>query len=122
MVTIALIAAGGFVGGVIRHLIVTYTNSKAGVALANMAATFILALLVRAPGLPATVDSDTPLNLLEPFVAFGLAAALSTWSSFAAETGKLIKAKKYRNAVMYVLVVSAGCLWMARLAGLVYAG
>ena len=78
MTTILQIAFGGFLGGSLRYLLCRLPH---GLLLANTIACFLLGL-----------------SQHSPFLAVGIAGALSTWSSLAAHLGPLLRTSRAQFA------------------------
>lgn len=85
-------AIGGALGAGLRYII-SFANLKKfplGTFLANIAATILLCLSLK--------FSNATLGL---FLTAGLAASLSTFSTFAAEIDEMLKLKKHLRALIY---------------------
>jgi CrcB protein len=76
---VALVAAGGFVGAVLRYLLAVGLRGPVGTFAANVLGSFAL-------GLAVTVVADRRVRL---FLATGLLSSFTTYSTFAVETTQL---------------------------------
>ena len=93
MMTGAAVAAGGFLGGVLRFAATAWLTSRRGVLVANVVASALLGAVVAGVRDP----------LLVALVGTGLAGALSTWSTLAKEVGLLVVAGRRGWAVGYLV-------------------
>ncbi|MBC3186939.1 CrcB family protein [Corynebacterium sp. zg-331] len=101
----AAVAAGAFCGGVGRFALSRSPGGWLGTWCANALACAILALSLRAEGLAAAAWGT------------GLAGALSTWSTLAAEIGGAVRGGHTRRAALYLgATLCAGCALIALLA------
>lgn len=100
--TVAAVAGGGLLGGLVRHLVGLAMPASAGafpwgIFLVNTAGAFILALL-----LILVLEVLPPTTYLRPVVGTGFCGALTTFSSVAAGVDQLIVDGHVGTAVGYV--------------------
>ncbi|MBV7294853.1 CrcB family protein [Corynebacterium sp. TAE3-ERU12] len=98
--TLIAIAIGGALGAVIRQLLAR--RGKVGIFIANTAASVVLGALIG-------FDSFSPVVMAG--LGAGVAGALSTWSTLAAQIGEDIRLGHYRAGLTYLLfTVAAGLI------------
>lgn len=96
--TFAAVAAGAFLGGAGRYALGRYPGGWRGTWCANALACAILALSLHAGG-PIAAACGT-----------GLAGALSTWSTLAAELGRALRTGRAPQAGAYLgATLLTGC-------------
>ncbi|WPF65736.1 MULTISPECIES: CrcB family protein [unclassified Corynebacterium] len=102
------VSVGGFFGGAGRYLLGRYPGGWRGTWCANVLACIILALSLHHGGLMAAAWGT------------GVAGALSTWSTLAAEVGRALvggDSPRRRQAALYLgATLCAGCGVIALLA------
>ena len=103
----ALVAAGGFVGAVLRYLLAVGLGGPVGTFAANVLGSFAL-------GLAVTVVADRRVRL---FLATGLLSSFTTYSTFNLELVRYAQEGLVLRALLYGLMTVATC-FLAGLAGL----
>ncbi|SDL91042.1 CrcB protein [Corynebacterium mycetoides] len=98
IVSVLLVAVGGFIGGVSRWALSHLPGATTGTWAANVVGSAVLGFAVAAPGW-------WPLLL-----GTGVAGALSTLSTLARELGELIRAGQRATAARYALTTAVACL------------
>lgn len=91
----ACVAVGACAGGMGRFALATHPGGRLGTWLANSAACVVLGV-----ALGSKLSGIAPAAYL--LVATGLAGALSTWSTFAAELGALLVEREWMKALGYL--------------------
>jgi len=108
--SILLVAAGGFIGSVMRFFLSVKANKHLfGTWLANISGSVLLALLLHFY-LHQTISEQVWL-----FFGIGVCGAYTTFSTFGNETLHLILDKKYKRAVGYVsssIITSLLMVWI----------
>lgn len=99
---VAAVAAGGFLGGLVRYLVGLALPAAAGtfpwgIFLVNTAGAFILALL-----LILVLEVLPPTTYLRPVLGTGFCGALTTFSSVATEVDQLVAHGHAATAAGYV--------------------
>lgn len=103
---VALVAVGGFLGGLGRWVLSRWPGGLAGTWTANVLACVVVGAVV------AKHDAHALLW------GTGFAGALSTWSTLARELGELMTKRHWRTMVMYAAAtLSAGFIgvWLGSL-------
>ena len=115
---ILLVAGGGCIGAVARHLVVVSTHHHApgfplGTLLVNTLGSLLIGLL--AIVLPALVATDSAAYALRLLLVTGMLGAFTTFSAFSLDTLLLIEHGHWGRAVVNVLVNVTLCLALAAL-------
>ena len=102
--SVVAVAAGGFVGGLVRYLVgLAWPTPPASVPWAivavNTAGSFILALLV-----VLVLEVLPPTTYLRPAVGTGFCGALTTFSSVTVAVDRLVAGGAAAVALLYLLV------------------
>lgn len=111
MVECMVVGAGGFIGAVLRYVIGLIPLREGGVFpvktfLINILGSFVIGMIA---ALALKNDSCNPRTVL--FLKVGICGGFTTFSSFALETGDLLREGNGRAALLYaVLSVSAGVI------------
>ncbi|MBZ8178192.1 hypothetical protein GSS88_10395 [Corynebacterium sp. 3HC-13] len=100
---IICVAIGGALGGIVRWLLKKYPGGYLGTFIANMAACALL-------GWASTKPTSSFLFVT---LGTGIAGALSTWSTLAAELGQLWQHRKYPHLAGYLLASVVGGMGLA---------
>ena len=115
-VSIIGVALGGFLGGMARAGLSRLIPHHYGTLAANLIACAVL-------GLAIGLIQQQSLGMVFAYFTFtmGFAGGMSTWSTFAAELGEMLKGKKYWEFAKYLLLTLSlgivfawrGNLWAA---------
>jgi CrcB protein len=120
MNALLLVFAGGGLGSVVRFLLGKWLpitgGMPVGTLLANVAACFILGLVVGVADQRLLMSANARL-----FWAAGFCGGFSTFSTFTHETISLMQGGHAGNAVLYV-IVSLVCCGVAVAGGLYFGG
>jgi len=103
MTAVLAVAAGGFLGGLLRHLLALWPGGLRGTFAANLLAVAVVGLTVGHGGLLALAAGA------------GFAGALSTWSTLAQEIGLLLQARRFRTVAGYAaatLIAGVTVAWL----------
>ncbi|MDO5671080.1 MAG: CrcB family protein [Corynebacterium sp.] len=103
MSAVLLVAAGGFCGGLMRHLLVLWPGGLRGTFAANLLAVVVLGM---------SLGHGEVLALA---AGVGFAGALSTWSTLAWEIGELLQGRRFRLAAGYTsatLIAGLAVAWL----------
>lgn len=98
ILALALVAAGGFLGGVARWSLAKILPAHPATLAANLVASVVLGVAVGSPG------------VLPLIVGTGLAGALSTWSTFANQLAELVEKRRWWDFTHYLVVTVALCV------------
>lgn len=101
LLAVLAVGAGGFLGGVARHLLALWPGGLLGTFAANSLAVIVFGAAMGLSGVTALA------------VGAGFAAALSTWSTLAREIGQLLKERRFRLLTGYTTATLTAGLAMA---------
>lgn len=110
---IALVFFGGVLGGLGRWGLAQLLPERVNTFAANVTACAIAGVALAMPGSLAVM------------VGAGIAGALSTWSTFASEMGRLIKASDWAELAKYALFTQAiglCAVWFGHMCASMYLG
>ncbi len=125
MKALLLVMAGSALGGGARYLVTTTTTRwfgtgfPIGTGVVNVVGSFVLVLLLALTATGATDDDDAAINM-RLFFATGVLGGFTTYSSFNAETIKLVQDGAVGLAAFNVVATVVLCL-LAGLAALAVA-
>ena len=115
MFNLILVAAGGALGAVLRHLLTNigktlFVSSIYGTISVNIIGSFLIGYFI---------TSDFGNNLSENFIKFfliiGLLGSFTTFSTFSYEVLDLINSKKYITSLTYIFISIFICIIFAYL-------
>lgn len=115
---VAAVAAGGVIGAEARYgLAVLAPHAGGAWPWATLVTNVIGSLLIGALMTLLQRGPAAPHPLVRPFLGIGVLGGFTTFSTFAVDTGALLRAHRPAVALAYVLASVAGCL-AATLAGI----
>lgn len=99
VVSLGFVCLGGALGGAVRYLLSVLLPRLVGTLVANSAACILAGI---------ALQCFTTSSVAYAALAVGVAGAMSTWSTLAAELGQLLKENRYRTCVLYFCATMIG--------------
>jgi CrcB protein len=116
-----LVAAGSALGGVLRFLMVPWsqrffaTGFPGGTLVVNIVGSLVIGLVLRLAGDPAVMPPETRV-----FLTVGVCGGFTTFSAFSIENLELLQSGQYGRAFLYIvssLLLSVGAAALGWYAG-----